>query len=204
MTNQPHREWLYRMTYPLGRHVLGLEVQKVLAAVDWAKDKPVGVWGYGEGGAIALYAAAIDNRIQVAGVSGYFGPRENLWQEPIYRNVFGLLRDFGDAELASMIAPRRLIIDTAAGPTVEAAGRLALVRSIDQAWRQKFEEPAKRRSAASPSSLRRWEAQPAAEAVDIPVRTRMPVNSERSARSKHSARKSSRIGPASRKSVGKG
>ncbi len=117
MTNQPHREWLYRMTYPLGRHVFGLEVQKILAAVDWAKGKPVSIWGYGEGGAIALYAAAIEDRIKVTGVSGYYGPRDNLWQEPIYRNVFGLLRDFGDAELASLIAPRRLIVDTAAGPT---------------------------------------------------------------------------------------
>jgi hypothetical protein len=32
--------------------------------------------------------------------------------------VFGLLKDFGDAELASMIAPRKLLIETASGPTV--------------------------------------------------------------------------------------
>jgi hypothetical protein len=37
---------------------------------------------------------------------------------PLYRNVFGLLQDFGDAELASMIAPRKLLIETAPGPTV--------------------------------------------------------------------------------------
>ena len=45
------------------------------------------------------------------GVSGYFGPRENLWQEPIDRNVFGLLEQFGDAELAALIAPRKLIVE---------------------------------------------------------------------------------------------
>ena len=35
MTNQPHREWIYRQAYHMGRHVIGYEVQKVLAAVDW-------------------------------------------------------------------------------------------------------------------------------------------------------------------------
>jgi cephalosporin-C deacetylase-like acetyl esterase len=39
-----------------------------------------------------------------------------VWQEPIYRNVFGLLDQFGDAEVASMIAPRPLIIEAAKGP----------------------------------------------------------------------------------------
>ena len=34
-TNQPHREWIYRQAYELGRHIIGYEVQKVLAAVDW-------------------------------------------------------------------------------------------------------------------------------------------------------------------------
>ena len=42
------------------------------------------------------------------GVSGYFGPRERLWEEPIYRNVWGLLDEFGDAELAAMIAPESI------------------------------------------------------------------------------------------------
>ena len=105
MTNQPHREFIYRMAYEMGRHVIGYEVQKVLAAVDWfCLDKdhpPVGVIGYGEGGLLALYAGAVDARIDTTVVSGYFGPREELWQEPIYRNVWGLLREFGDAELAA-------------------------------------------------------------------------------------------------------
>src|SRR5262249_22846298 len=34
-TNQPHREWIYRQAFELGRHLIGYEVQKVLAAVDW-------------------------------------------------------------------------------------------------------------------------------------------------------------------------
>lgn len=119
-TNQSHREFIYRMAFEVGRHPLGYEVQKTLAAVDWfaarADNLPIGVWGYGEGGAVALYSAALDERIRAAGVSGYFAPREDLWLQPIDRNVFGLLRDFGDAELARLVAPRAVIVDTAPGP----------------------------------------------------------------------------------------
>src|SRR5262249_13735370 len=35
MTNQPHREWVYRQAFEFGRHIIGYEVQKVLALVDW-------------------------------------------------------------------------------------------------------------------------------------------------------------------------
>jgi len=120
-TNQPHREWIYRQSFEVGRHIIGYEVQKVLSAVDWfalqyqqpATRSPIAVVGYGEGGLIALHAAALDTRIQAAMVSGYFDARERVWEEPIYRNVIGLVREFGDAEIASLIAPRKLIIEHA-------------------------------------------------------------------------------------------
>ncbi|MDR3617951.1 MAG: hypothetical protein P4L85_01275 [Paludisphaera borealis] len=118
------REYLYRSAFVLGRHLIGYEIQKVLAAVDWfakdAKDADpkIGVFGWGDGGLLALYSGALDTRIDVVGVSGYFGPREQLWREPIDRNVFGLLEQFGDAEVASLIAPRTLCVDTAKGPEV--------------------------------------------------------------------------------------
>ena len=127
-TNQAHREWIYRQAYELGRHVIGYEVQKVVAAVDFwegrrMKDEgrrpKIGVAGYAEGGLIALYAAALDRRIEAALVSGYFDSRQRLWEEPIYRNVFGLLREFGDAEIASLIAPRALIVEYSVEPKVE-------------------------------------------------------------------------------------
>ena len=125
MTNQPHREWIYRMAYEAGHHVIGFEIQGILAAVDWfaAENKsrplPVGIIGYGEGGLLALYSAAIDQRIDVSVVSGYFQPRENLWKEPIYRDLWGLVQEYGDAELASLIAPRTLIIEASQGPGVD-------------------------------------------------------------------------------------
>ncbi len=124
LTNQPHREFLYRPAFELGHHVIGYEVQMVLAAVDWfaaeagTKDRAIGVMGYGEGGLLALYAAALDTRIDATVVSGYFDSRQDLWQEPIYRNVFGLLDQFGDAELASLVAPRALIVEPCRVPQV--------------------------------------------------------------------------------------
>jgi dienelactone hydrolase len=119
-TNQPHREWIYHQAFPLGRHIIGYEVQKVLAGVDFFEGRRhrIGVAGYAEGGLIAFYAAALDQRIEAALVSGYFDSRERLWEEPIYRNVFGLLREFGDAEIASLIAPRALIVEHSGGPQV--------------------------------------------------------------------------------------
>ena len=124
-TNQPHREWIYRAAYEMGRHVIGYEVQKVLAAVDWFThqavngDVAIGVIGWGEGGLLALHSAAIDTRIDAVVVSGYFGPRENVWREPIYRNVWSLLRAFGDAELLSMVAPRMVIVEASRHPDVK-------------------------------------------------------------------------------------
>ena len=125
MTNQPHREWLYRMAFEVGRHIIGFEVQKILAAVDWFENEnkshplPVGVFGYGEGGLLTHYAAALDPRIRAAGVSGYLQCRQQLWKEPIYRDIWGLLREFGDAEIAGLIAPRGLVVEACVGPVVD-------------------------------------------------------------------------------------
>lgn len=125
MTNQPHREFLYRMAFEVGRHIIGYEVQKILTLIDWfthenasGRKAPIGVAGYGEGGLLALYSAALDPRIETTLVSGYFQPRENIWQEPIYRDVWSLLREFGDAQLAGLIAPRALVVEAAHLPTV--------------------------------------------------------------------------------------
>ena len=65
------------MAYQLGRHIIGYEVQKVLSLVDWMSrsNPPIGVIGYGEGGLIGLYSAAVDTRIQATAVSGYFQAR---------------------------------------------------------------------------------------------------------------------------------
>jgi len=120
-----NREFLYRSAFELGRHLIGYELQKVLAGVDWfvkeagQRDAKIGVMGWGEGGMLALYAAALDPRIDAVCASGHFDSRQDIWQQPLDRNVFGLLEQFGDAELASLIAPRPLIAEACRGPELE-------------------------------------------------------------------------------------
>ncbi|MDO5567362.1 MAG: hypothetical protein Q4G59_11945, partial [Planctomycetia bacterium] len=55
-------------------------------------------------------------RIDSVQVAGYFDKRESMWKQPMDRNVFGLLTDFGDAELAAMVYPRKVLIETGTGP----------------------------------------------------------------------------------------
>lgn len=115
-TNRTSRSWIYAQAHEMGRTVTGYEIQKMEALIDWLnqqrnKDQKIGIAGYGEGGLLAFYTAALDTRVDAAMVSGYFAPREEIWKEPIYRNIWGLLKEFGDAEIASLIAPRSLVIE---------------------------------------------------------------------------------------------
>lgn len=128
------REFIQRAAYELGQTLTGYEVQTVLALLDrddLLDDGSPGrnsaaevnspatlngrkiVLGFGEGGRLALLAGALDARIDTTVCCGYFGPRDGLWREPVSRNIFGYLERFGDAELAALIAPRKLAIHSA-------------------------------------------------------------------------------------------
>src|SRR5262249_5160159 len=72
-------------------------------------------------GMLALYAAALDTRISAAYVSCYCDDRRSIWQQPIDRNVFGLLDEFHDADLCSMVLPRFLLIEQIHGLPPELA-----------------------------------------------------------------------------------
>ncbi|MDR3183725.1 MAG: alpha/beta hydrolase family protein [Planctomycetaceae bacterium] len=113
------REYIYRAAFQLGRHIIGYEVQEILALVDWLKKTEsaiVCVAGYGDGGLLAFYAAAADTRIDEAVIAGYFSNRNRVCEEPIDRNIFGLLDQFGDAEIAALIAPRKLSVVSGDAP----------------------------------------------------------------------------------------
>ena len=125
-TNLTHREFIYRRAFTVGRHIIGYEVQKILAAVDLferimsgkKQHAKIGVVGVGDGALLALYAGAIDRRIDSVASCGYFQQREGVWKEPVDRNVWRLLSEFGDAELAGLIAPRPLVIEACRGREV--------------------------------------------------------------------------------------
>ncbi len=136
------REWLQRPSFELGRTLTGYELHKVLSLVEGRRkvlgdSKKIGVMGWGDGGTLALFAAAVaddpEMRIDSACVSGSFGPREELWQEPADHQLCDFLSEFGDAEVASLIAPRRLVIEPARGSdfryrTVEGSRELDISR----------------------------------------------------------------------------
>jgi dienelactone hydrolase len=119
--DQSHREWIYRQAFHMGRHVIGYEVQRMLALVDWAENRheKVFVSGYGEGGMLALFAAAADERIDAALVRGYPGTRTEAWKQPIDRNLFGRLPEFSDARIAALVEPRPLLTHGISGPGFE-------------------------------------------------------------------------------------
>ncbi len=106
------REYLQRAAFELGRTLAGYEVQTLQAAIDQLAPDTVVVCGFGEGGMTALLCGAVDERVDLTVCCGYFGPRESLWQQPVSRNIFGLLERFGDAELAAAILPRGLVVHT--------------------------------------------------------------------------------------------
>lgn len=120
------REYLHRPAFELGRTLAGYEVQSSLALVDWlsgeSKPLPIGMFGYGEGGMLALYAGGLDKRVGTVVVSGFFGPREESWREPLERNFFGLFREFDAPELAMLMAGRRLVVETSRGPELTLPG----------------------------------------------------------------------------------
>lgn len=118
------RRILWRLGFLVGRTLVGLEVQQVVALADYLSSQPgidvkrIAVWGGGQGGMTALYAAAVDERLAAATVLDYFEQRELCWKEPVDRVIYGQLNEFGDAELAALIAPRPLTIVTRRGGSV--------------------------------------------------------------------------------------
>ena len=164
-SDQTHREWIYRQAFHMGRHVIGYESQAVMAAIDWMRHQHgaaarIGVCGYAEGGLVAFYTAAADERIDATLVSGYFNSRQQVWSEPIYRNIWGLLHEFGDAEIAGLVLPRSLVIEHSPMPQVSGhkgdldtpkfASVSAEVERIQTT--ERFEQPVLVRSEAAPFS----------------------------------------------------
>jgi len=144
--NKDRRMILYRLGYVVGRTVPGMDVQDVLAAIDYLAQRSdvdparIALVGIGQGGMTALFTAAVDQRVAVAVVADYFQVRDQCWQEPVDRRLPGRLLEFGDAELAALVAPRRLVI--LHGPDRPAA-RQRLTAEVQRAARfyQRLEVP---------------------------------------------------------------
>ncbi|MBY0505328.1 MAG: alpha/beta hydrolase [Bryobacteraceae bacterium] len=116
-TEQPPREFLYRMAYPMGRHPLGYEVQTVLAAVDnlalRSPKRPLRLVALGgHNSLVALLACALDPRIDECAIANLDLDLSDLSRLPVQYNVWQWAEYFSRDRLAAMIAPRKLTLNT--------------------------------------------------------------------------------------------
>jgi len=125
---QPDGEWkctcthLNRMGIPLGRSALGMCIWDLVKLTDWIETRndcdatKIGCAGLSGGGMQSMYLAAVDERIKCVCTSGYFyGALESLltMNENCDCNyVPNMWKYFDMGDIASMIAPRPLIIET--------------------------------------------------------------------------------------------
>jgi dienelactone hydrolase len=76
--------------------------------------KRVGCIGWSMGGGLSMYLAAVDKRVKVVGISGYFGTYEGTFirRRHTTDNYIPAIWDFGEmADVACLIAPRPLLIE---------------------------------------------------------------------------------------------
>ncbi|MFM8285918.1 MAG: alpha/beta hydrolase family protein, partial [Planctomycetaceae bacterium] len=165
-TNQSHREFLYRQAFVVGRHPLGFELQQARSALDLlerliagpppggigaapvTESSGLGLIGWGEGARVALLTAACDERVRSTLASGSFAPRESTWTEPLDRNVWRLLTEFGDAELLLLSNSGSVVIEACQGPH----WRSGTVRD-----RRASAAPGELQTASLPLVQREWE-----------------------------------------------
>ena len=105
----PHREFLWRMAFEVGRHPIGFEVQKVLALVDWlcvsgkgrrwacSATARAGCWPCTPGRSIPAWGPSRSAGTSATGAR-CGGSRSTATSG-------ALLREFGDAELAALVGP---------------------------------------------------------------------------------------------------
>jgi dienelactone hydrolase len=107
----------------LGRPLLGSRVQDTLRALDLLQSLPevdagrIGIMGGSSGGAVALLAAALEPRLRAAVVSSYFCTFRDsiLAMRHCHCNyVPGLLQDGELYDIAALVAPRPLLIESGA------------------------------------------------------------------------------------------
>ena len=126
----------------VGRTWYGLLVQDGMRALDYLLTRPevdparVGATGIGAGGALTMYMAALDDRVQVALVNSYLGKYvvTSLDEEHCPCNdIPGILRHVEMGDVAALIAPRPLIfVNGRRDPATSHAAResFAVVRQV--------------------------------------------------------------------------
>lgn len=132
-------QWLNQMALPLGRTVTGMWTWDLHRLIDYVETRTdcnatqIGCAGLSGGGLQTLWAAALDERIRCAVISGYlYGCKESLldlhthcscnYVPHLWEHV-----DMGD--IAALIAPRPLLVETGARDPLNGASGLKNVES---------------------------------------------------------------------------
>jgi len=126
------------MAQPLGQTVAGMWAWDLHRLLDYAASRPdcdgrrIGCAGLSGGGLQTLWATALDDRIRCAVISGYlYGARESLLDMTCCScnyvpHLFERM-DLGD--IAALIAPRPLLVETGTADPLNGASGLANVQS---------------------------------------------------------------------------
>jgi dienelactone hydrolase len=123
------RTQLNRLAIEYGRTLMGLELFALSRALDFLASLQhvdpgrMGMYGLSQGGQSALWLSALDTRLAATVISGFFNERfgkqlvtseryvSYLETEEEDRFLMARLVSFGDAELASLICPRPLLVE---------------------------------------------------------------------------------------------
>lgn len=140
--------YISAMAYPLGQTITGMWAWDLHRLVDYISTRPdcltgrVACAGLSGGGLQTLWATALDERIRCAVISGYFyGYRESLLQmcENCWCNYVPHLYETMDmGDIASLIAPRPLLIETGNRDPLNGASGLANVSPQVEITRQAY------------------------------------------------------------------
>jgi dienelactone hydrolase len=132
VNDQAQRSRLHRKAISVGTTLQILEQWKIVRVTDFLASLPevdaarIGMYGISWGGRTTLYAAAIDPRLAAVVVSGYFNQTtKKQFQFSTYSTAYidtaeeyaffpGFITEFSDADLASLVAPRPLFIESGA------------------------------------------------------------------------------------------
>ncbi|MEX2262985.1 MAG: alpha/beta fold hydrolase [Bryobacteraceae bacterium] len=126
----------------VGKTVVGMRTRDVLGAVSYLAAHPeidasrISAIGHGMGGLIVLYAAAFDERIRSVASTGALVSYSSIVDSELYTHRFssfgpGFLRNFDLPDLASLIAPRPLLLQN----SVDALHRVLDPETVQQTYR---------------------------------------------------------------------
>jgi cephalosporin-C deacetylase-like acetyl esterase len=132
ITDEAYLTWF---TLMLGTPLLGGQVYDTLRALDYLRSRPdaggtVSLVGDGSHGVIALYAAALDERVRGVALRRTVTDYRSLavaerYSQPFGIYAYGLLREFDLPDVARAVGPRPVLVLNPVSATGEPAGAAA-------------------------------------------------------------------------------